>query len=255
MKEINQLIEDAVKAYGEAAANKTAEINRFCFPLESGKAAELLLCEYKNEVEARGSYFRADSETKERVKSVANWLTTRTCKPSLLLSGALPGTGKTTMARAIERMAKSLKSALDPQSVQGKRCREAGKYIPLDESERKWLTMCEAAVIVPRFCRAVDLAAMTESDRTAFDSMKRCGFLIIDDIGEEPVSVKLFGNEFFPVISVLEYRYDNMLPTIITSNLGLNALGRPEMYGERISSRLQEMCEKLYYTQSESYRR
>lgn len=253
MKDLHTIIGRAIDNYRSEAANKCPQAPRFCYPIESGEATQLLLCEYKNTVEARGKVYRADSETARRLQSIATWLTNRNCKPSLLLCGALPGTGKTTTATAILRMAQGLRAAFNAQTIQAQRCREAGKYIPLEESEKNLLSMCEAAVIVPSFYTAVDLANIVESNRSTFEAAQRCNFLIIDDLGTEPVSRRVYGNEVFPIIEILQYRYANMLPTIITSNFGLNKIA--ELYGPRISDRLRDMCEILFYTQEESYRR
>ena len=247
------IITDALTRYGNTAAGGTFTPRRFCFPLEPTAARVLLTSEYKNAVEARGKIYLADDETPRRIQSIANWLTNPNCKPSLLLYGSLPGTGKTTAARAIERMAKGLKAAFDANAIQEQRCREAGKYLPLSEEERMNLTMHEAAIIIPTFYTAGDLANMVDSNKATFEAAKRCNFLIIDDMGTEPVSVRLYGNEFFPIIEVLLHRYNAMLPTIITSNLAFNSIS--DIYGPRISDRLREMCETLYFSQGESYRR
>jgi DNA replication protein DnaC len=61
--------------------------------------------------------------------------------------------------------------------------------------------------------------------------------LIIDDIGIEQVT------EWVLLIfqTVINDRYENVLPTIITSNLGLNELSKK--LDARIASRIYEMCE------------
>lgn len=254
MKDIKDIIGRAINDCSNAAAGAITLKKRFCFPLEAGQAAALLLSHYKIAVEERGRIYIADNETARRLQSIANWLTNPNCKPSLLLSGSLPGTGKTTTAAAIEKMARGLKAAFNPQAIQDKICREAGgQYIPLEEEEKTRLAMCENAVIIPYFYTAGDLANLVESNKGAFEAAKRSSFLIIDDMGTEPVSVKLYGNEFFPIIEILQYRYAAMLPTIITTNLGLSTISN--LYGQRISDRLGEMCETLYYAQGESYRR
>jgi len=254
MKDIKDIIGRAVDSYGKAAAGTMAARKRFRYPIDSSTAAALLISEYKNTVEARGRNYLADDETTRRLQSVANWLTNPHCKSSVLLYGSLPGTGKTTTAAAIARMAKGLRNTFNPQTVFQQRCIEAGgKYMPLEEEEKSLLEMYEAAIIIPVFYTAGDLANMIESNRASFEAAKRCSFLIIDDMGTEPVSVKLYGNEFFPLIEILQHRYAEMLPTIITTNLELSRIS--DYYGPRILDRLREMCETLYYTQGESYRR
>ena len=253
MKEIKDIIGRAINDCSKAAAGAIAIKKRFRFPLEAGEAAALLLSYYKIAVEERGRIYIADNETARRLQSIANWLTNPNCKPSLLLHGSQPGTGKTTTAAAIDKMARGLKEVFNAQAMQDKICREAGQYIPLEDEERMRLTMCENAVIIPAFYTAGDLANLEESNKTAFENAKHSSFLIIDDMGTEPVSVKLYGNEYFPIIEILQYRYAAMLPTIITSNLGLSSI--TNIYGQRISDRLGEMCEILFFAQGESYRR
>ena len=253
MKELKQIFAQVVNNYGKDAAHSTAALKRFYYPIDASKAAELLASEYKNTVEARGRLYLADNETATRLQSIANWLTNASCKPSLLLYGSLPGTGKTTTARAIARMARGLKAAFNAESIQEQRCKDAGKWIPLENYERDYLSMCENSIIVPVFYTAMELANMVESSKATFEALKRTQFLIIDDLGTEPVSVKVFGNEYAPIIELLQHRYAEMLPTIITTNLGLNQIAAT--YGPRISDRLREMCEMLNYAQGESYRR
>ena len=65
------------------------------------------------------------------------------------------------------------------------------------------------------------------------------GVLIIDDLGAEKSSE--FVSE--AVYKIVNKRYEEILPTIITSNLSLGELS--ERVGDRISSRLAEMCEVI----------
>lgn len=66
--------------------------------------------------------------------------------------------------------------------------------------------------------------------------------LIIDDLGTEPEEQKTYGTKRYLMSDALERRYE-LFPkwkTHITTNLSLNEL--KNRYGERVFSRLNEMC-------------
>ena len=60
-----------------------------------------------------------------------------------------------------------------------------------------------------------------------------------------------FGNMITPIADILEYRYQEMLPTYITSNLTPKQL--LEKYGKRVVDRFNEMFEVIVLTNG-SYR-
>lgn len=65
------------------------------------------------------------------------------------------------------------------------------------------------------------------------------GLLFIDDLGTEK------GTEWVleTFYSILDKKYEEMIPVIITSNCNLNELG--EKMGDRFSSRIAQMCEVI----------
>lgn len=67
--------------------------------------------------------------------------------------------------------------------------------------------------------------------------MANRGVLIIDDLGAEKPSEWVSETLF----KIVNKRYEEMLPTIITSNLELGELS--ERIGDRIPSRIAEMCD------------
>ena len=80
---------------------------------------------------------------------------------------------------------------------------------------------------------------------------KTTELLHIDDVGTEPASVKVWGNEVSPLVEILYSRYDNLLYTVITSNLSdEDILPR---YGVRIADRFREMFDFLSFD-NKSYR-
>ncbi|MDY4246585.1 MAG: hypothetical protein SOX65_08945, partial [Porphyromonas sp.] len=60
-----------------------------------------------------------------------------------------------------------------------------------------------------------------------------------------------YGNITTPVVELLEYRYENMLPTIVSTNLTPSELGRK--YQARIADRFNEMLEIVVF-KNNSYR-
>jgi DNA replication protein DnaC len=76
--------------------------------------------------------------------------------------------------------------------------------------------------------------------------------LLVDDIGTEPKVVKSFGTDIMPFAELVQQRYDANLPLYITSNLSEKAIG--EVYGERISSRLKEMCYSVVFEGKDLWR-
>jgi len=65
-----------------------------------------------------------------------------------------------------------------------------------------------------------------------------------DDLGSEPVMVKMYGSELYPMLEVVTARYNlwqrGGVPSHFTSNHGLDFID--ERYGTRVASRLAEMC-------------
>jgi DNA replication protein DnaC len=74
-----------------------------------------------------------------------------------------------------------------------------------------------------------------QSEKDVIDAYVQAGLLVIDDVGAEKVSD--WSRQMFYLI--VDRRYRNMKPTIITSNLSLQQIS--ETIDERISSRICEM--------------
>ena len=121
------------------------------------------------------------------------------------------------------------------------------------------LRMCYQSEVERRNMKYVSDEATLEKigksiadDPTYFNKLKTQELLFIDDVGTEPASVKSWGNEFSPVTELIYARYDRQLFTIATSNLADEEFG--DRYGERIADRMEEMFERLHYSQK-SYRK
>jgi DNA replication protein DnaC len=180
----------------------------------------LRMC-YQSEVERRNMKYVSDEATLEKIGKAAKFLCGNG-KFGLLLYGTV-GSGKTTLAKAI--------------------CNIIGILYNSDLfSERKGVYRISA----------LNLAKSIADDPTYFNKLKNQELLFIDDVGTEPASVKSWGNEFSPVTELIYARYDRQLFTIATSNLADEEFG--DRYGERIADRMEEMFERLHYSQK-SYRK
>jgi DNA replication protein DnaC len=97
---------------------------------------------------------------------------------------------------------------------------------------REW----RAAVFIKQSSLLRELRA-TYRDRAACDPVSRCqdaGLLVLDEIG-----LSAGGRDELPLLhEILDYRYGEHRPTILTGNLGLDELRG--IIGERLSDRLRE---------------
>ena len=99
---------------------------------------------------------------------------------------------------------------------------------------------------------ALELADIAkQEDGARFARIKNAELLHIDDVGCEPTSVKVWGNEISPLVEVLYHRYDRLLYTVITSNLYEEDILK--RYGDRVADRFYEMFDLLSF-ENKSYR-
>ena len=77
----------------------------------------------------------------------------------------------------------------------------------------------------------------------SFDRFKKMSIIGIQDLGAEPGESLYMGNRVSVMRQILEYRGDfTDKMTLITSNLPMNHKALAERYGDRVTSRLNEMC-------------
>lgn len=169
----------------------------------------------KEVVESRRRTFILNDEVKSQIEQVADWLITGD-KPFLILCGSC-GNGKTSMMRAIGRMASAMQLAITGGQ----------QMVKLQEEQ------------------ATEIARSIKYDYFGWKAMCATSFLGIDDMGEEPAEVRSYGNYLRPITELLQYRYDKLLPTVITTNLTPRQI--TEKYGLRIADRLTEVAKKIAF--------
>jgi DNA replication protein DnaC len=146
---------------------------------------------------------------------------------SLFLSGK-PGTGKTHMAASV----------ITETFLQ---------FIPrptYSEKRYRWTT---TKLPIPRFTTIPQLLmyfrstfkAEGESEMTVLRQYLEPRLTVFDDLGSEKVSEWSLQMLYM----IIDYRYTNILPTIITSNLTLEEIG--STLSDRIASRIAGMCETI----------
>lgn len=193
-------------------------------PMDNREIKNTLYAFYKREVEKRKNEFVFTEEIKKNLSVVGDFLTTETRFYGLFLPGSI-GNGKTTMLKAIRDL---LVYLADTNQI---RFCEGDKY--------------------PRFISAREMANVSKTP-TDFRALKDTRYLLIDDLCEEPTEVVSFGNSIYPFTELIEYRYENLLPTFISSNFG--AADISDKYGnQRIGDRMKEMF-KIVSFKEESFR-
>jgi DNA replication protein DnaC len=91
---------------------------------------------------------------------------------------------------------------------------------------------------------ARELYQMFVSNKPKFERCANTYILAIDELGTEETDFCEYGNRYKPIEQLLSYRYDKMLPTIITTNLPMADI-RPK-YGDRLAERLNELMEVVH---------
>lgn len=189
--------------------------------MQVDEAEEYLRGAFEAQVELRGGAVQYDEMTTKNLRKVAETLAGDSHKFGLLLAGTC-GNGKTTTMRAVQSIVQLLNNT----------------YYRYDE--RIGNRLLEAKEIA-------QLSGKTEQ-LTAYQTIP---LLFLDDLGREPTEVMQYGNVTSPITELLEYRYNQRLTTIVTTNLEPSEIR--EKYGDRIADRFNEMFVVVRYTGS-SYR-
>lgn len=218
-----------VKALSRALNRERGSKVRFSIEIPEGDAANGIYAAMKAEVEYRGGTFSLDEDTRGHILAAARWLINPDATPGLMLCG-LYGNGKTTLAKAMATLIGFLTE------------RECGP------SKRKTMRLITAKDV----CR---LCAAGEKFKEKYDGYNKLfdePMLIIDDLGEEPREVMVYGMIHTPIIDIISERYAKQRMTIVTTNLETDDL--KEKYGPRIYDRFQEMLTPIVF-ENESYRK
>lgn len=189
-------------------------------PMTVEQATDMLTAAYKAEVEYRHGLFRPRVELSDNIWLLAEMLCSDNNRFGILLSGTC-GNGKTTMLYALQHLVNWL-------------------------SSRGYLPMSAGIKVVD----AKEVATYS-NDWRKLDALKLHEMLAIEDLGREPMEVMQWGNYMNPVVDLLEWRYNEQLFTIITTNLTPKEIR--EKYGNRIADRFNEMFEKIIFSEP-SYR-
>lgn len=190
---------------------------RFRLPMSAAQAYDSLLAATMAEVEFRHRTFCENDDVKAQLHQMARWLTSDSSKFGMLLCGEC-GNGKSTLLKAFQQLLNYL-------------------AIPIPDGHGNYGIQITDAKYVAHLAR---------TDYSAFLRLSHKDMLGIDDLGIEPQEVMDFGNVVAPVIDLLTKRYDEQLFTIITTNLTPKQIR--DRYGDRIADRLNEMVEKIVFT-------
>lgn len=195
----------------------------FKLPMTVDEAEQYIRGAFEAQVELRGGTVEYDDMTTKNLRLVAETLAGDGHKFGLLLAGTC-GNGKTTTMRAVQSVVKLLNNTYYNRSGQriGNRLLEAKEITQLSDKDGQ-LTVYKTVPV-----------------------------LFLDDLGREPTEVLKYGNVSSPITELLEYRYNQRLTTIVTTNLEPSEVR--QKYGDRIADRFNEMFALVSYT-GVSYRR
>lgn len=195
----------------------------FKLPMTVDEAEQYIRGAFEAQVELRGGTVEYDDMTTKNLRLVAETLAGDGHKFGLLLAGTC-GNGKTTTMRAVQAVVQLLNNTCYNRSDMriGNRLLEAKEITQLSDKDGQ-LTVYKTVPV-----------------------------LFLDDLGREPTEVLKYGNVSSPITELLEYRYNQRLTTIVTTNLEPSEVR--QKYGDRIADRFNEMFALVSYT-GVSYRR
>ena len=223
MEQIGMRTAEAVKGLLHQLRVLPTGTGAFKFPMSVDEAEQYIRGAFEAQVELRGGTVEYDDMTTKNLRLVAETLAGDSHKFGLLLAGTC-GNGKTTTMRAVQSVVMLLNSTYYNRIGQriGNRLMEAKEMTQLSDKNGQ------------------------------LNIYQTTPLLFIDDLGREPTEVMRYGNVTSPITELLEYRYNQRLTTIVTTNLEPSEIR--EKYGDRIADRFNEMFVVVRYT-GNSYRR
>lgn len=200
--------------------SRAAYKSPYALPLGKDDCLMLLAMSYRETVESRGGTFSPTPRMEKCLSKVASFLTDPGTKWGMIYS-SVPGCGKTTMVRAIQRLLNVLRL----------------KDVQASESEyrKAGLRMVDARLVNKYY----------EKDPAAFSELQNASMLAVDDLGVETKANMSYGQLYFPMNELIEYRYSRQLFTVITTNM--TGAEIKERYGDRFNDRLKEMMERVNF--------
>lgn len=201
---------------------------RFSIEVTEGAAVNLIKGAMQAVVEYRGGTFIFDTDTESHIRQIARWLIDPNGTPGLMLCG-LYGNGKTTLAIALAWLIGYVTE------------RELGYS---NRANVKFYTAKD-------ICRLCAASEKFKEQYDQYESIFREPMIIIDELGEEPREVMVYGMIHTPLIDLIGERYAQQRMTIITTNLNVDELNKK--YGERIYDRFTEMITSVIF-ENDSYR-
>lgn len=183
------------------------------------QAYDILESAYRIEVENRQLEYLCTKELCEHLEDIARWMTSGNGFGLALMGNV--GNGKTTMAKAF--------------------C-DAVRLAQFDDN---------GEILGIRFVDSNQVTRLCRESYEQFRKLCESKFLCLDDMGREPVEVKDYGNVLNPVVELVQYRYEQQLPLVITTNLDPGMID--SRYGRRILDRFKEMMHIVVFGER-SYR-
>lgn len=223
MKKIDKTITFNVEELTRLAISRKTIKPRFRFPLSTQQAQDMLTAFYNAEVWSRQRNFINDAYTQDNISQIARYLSNESSKIGLLLCGTC-GNGKTTCLYALRSMTNFL-------------------------NEQDMFEDPKTGIVI---YSAKDIAYYARCEYQKFMSIRHTPIIAIDDMGQEPNEVIDYGNIQNPIVELISYRYNEQLPTFVTTNQDPD--GIKEKYGIRISDRFREMFDVVVFENEKSYR-
>lgn len=140
-----------------------------------------------------------------KVKHIAEWLCDISARKRNLLIYGNAGSGKSTMAKALQKLMYDTSWGVKTRSISAK---DLGDIYRNRQESESWNRI--------------------NTSQTAI--------LFVDDFGMEEDYVSQFGNKVQPMAMLIHNRYERGLTTIITTNLSSEAMAKK--YDDRIMDRL-----------------